>query len=292
MKAIINANIVNGLNKNKIDVLISENGKKILINDKGINKLSELNKITNIIIFKPKDVEIFRGSPKDRRNFLDINISKLEDLYIKTLTHFDVILKERNKILKNSTIDYTQLEIITKQLILIQKEIIRMRKEFVIKINDVINKIIKQIEDKEKKVLLIYYPFIEDGNEYITKANELYKNNLQNDLKTKTTNIGIHREDFILTLDGDNIAISGSQGENRILSIALKISPYFLVKDKNKHPIVALDDVMSELDQTHQNKLIEFLSKLEQVFITSTNLYIKNALIYEIKNHQIVRRIK
>ena len=75
----------------------------------------------------------------------------------------------------------------------------------------------------------------------------------------------------------------GSQGENRMVALALKISPYFLIEDKDKRPIVVLDDVMSELDQAHRQKLITFLKKLEQVFITATKLQVEGASHYQIK---------
>jgi len=289
--AIINASIVENNIKTNIDVQIEEKGKKILINDKPISKLSELNKITNVIIFNPKDVNIFKDSPKIRRNYLDINISKLNLIYGKIINKVDLLLKERNELLKSEEVDKVQLEILTTQLINEQKEAIIMRMEFVDKINHIISKVAKALKGKEEKVKIIYFPYIKLDN-YIVNAKKLYEDNLENDLKHKATNIGIHREDFILTLNGENIAIKGSQGENRLMAIALKLTPYFLVDDKNKHPIIALDDVMSELDIIHQKKLIEFLRKLDQVFITSTNLKIKNANIYEINNHQIIRRTK
>ena len=101
---------------------------------------------------------------------------------------------------------------------------------------------------------------------------EKYKESLEKDLKTKTTNIGIHKEDFLINLDGKNIAYYGSQGENRIGILALKLAPYFLLSDYKVKPLVILDDVLSELDEIHENLLINFLKTLDQVFITGTRL--------------------
>ena len=80
-----------------------------------------------------------------------------------------------------------------------------------------------------------------------------------------------------------NIGEYGSQGENRLVSLALKLSPYFLITNKDKRPVVVLDDVMSELDQTHKMRLLNLLTKFEQVFITSTRLEFKNATQYVLK---------
>jgi DNA replication and repair protein RecF len=93
----------------------------------------------------------------------------------------------------------------------------------------------------------------------------------------------VHREDISISLNGRDIATFGSQGENRIAALALKLSPYFLIDDKDKRPIVVLDDVMSELDSNHQNRLIKFLKKFNQVFITGTNLNIQDC------NHLVIK---
>ena len=87
----------------------------------------------------------------------------------------------------------------------------------------------------------------------------------------------MHREDFSVSLNGRDIRTYGSQGENRIVALALKISPYFLIEDKDKRPIIVLDDVMSELDEEHQKQLVTLLKKLEQVFITTTEFEINGA---------------
>ena len=105
------------------------------------------------------------------------------------------------------------------------------------------------------------------------------------------TQLGIHSEDMKLMLNGKDISQQGSQGENRIAVIALKIAPYFLIEDKAKKPIVILDDVMSELDDEHKKRLLTFIkNELEQVFITTTKTTIKDASIYEVSEHIITRR--
>jgi hypothetical protein len=87
----------------------------------------------------------------------------------------------------------------------------------------------------------------------------------------------------IVAINGRDIGEYGSQGENRLAALALKLSPYFLIEDRDKRPIIVLDDVMSELDQNHRQRLIEFLKKFEQVFITATRLEVAGANHYQIK---------
>ena len=138
---------------------------------------------------------------------------------------------------------------------------------------------------------LVYLPFIKLDDKFKVSCARAYEHSLESDIKHKMTQIGIHREDFKLMLNDKDISEQGSQGENRIAVIALKVAPYFLIEEKGKKPIVILDDVMSELDDEHKQRLLTFVRKdLEQVFITTTKTNIKDASIYEVANHNISRR--
>ena len=136
------------------------------------------------------------------------------------------------------------------------------------------------------KLEIIYKPFVEYGKNFTKEATEAFKRAKERDLHQKATSIGVHREDFSISLNGRDIGQFGSQGENRIVALALKLSPYFLIEDKDKRPVVVLDDVMSELDKPHQTRLINFLKKFEQVFITATDLNVEDAAQYPIKKKE------
>ena len=126
------------------------------------------------------------------------------------------------------------------------------------------------------------------SSDYQTQALEAFNRVLDSDLKHKATSIGIHREDISVSLNGRDIGTYGSQGENRLVALALKISPYFMVKDEDKKPVVVLDDVMSELDDIHQARLVKFLRKFSQVFITGTELEIEGATRIELNKSKEV----
>ena len=150
-------------------------------------------------------------------------------------------------------------------------------------INDILNKITRALTGKDGVFELKYYPFVAYDANYSENAKKAFKRAEESDFKHKQTSIGIHREDISISLNGRDIGQFGSQGENRIVAIALKLSPYFLIDDKDKRPVVVLDDVMSELDKAHGIRLIKFLQKFEQVFITATNLKVEGAAQYQIK---------
>ena len=277
-----------------VKMVISNDGQRIQINRRDITKLSELATLINVIVFEPRDVNFFQVSPKIRRSFLNMQLSKLSTKYLEACSACARLTKERNAILKSSNVNKTHLGIVTNQLIEASYEVCVKRKEFIAKLEPLMNKTLKAISNSIERVVSIKYsPFVEFDNkeEYFTKAKNAFKETLENDLRQKVTTIGVHREDFSVFLNGGLIDVYGSQGEKRMCAIALKLAPYFLVDDKEKRPIIVLDDVLSELDNKHQERLLAFLEKFNQVFITGTETEIEcNASLYEVTNQNILRR--
>ena len=283
-RAEIDATILEGELTRKIKIIITKNGRVVMINGKNISKLSELSKCVNVILFQPKDVMLFSGPPRDRRNFLDIAISKKSSIYLDYISRYDKVLKERNDLLKMDKIDQTLLDVTTELMVKLSGSIISYRQMYVKDINDILNKITRALTGEKRKFELKYYPFVPYDADYQENAKKAFKRAEESDFKHKQTSIGIHREDISISLNGRDIAAFGSQGENRIAALALKLSPYFLIEDRDKKPIIVLDDVMSELDHTNQERLIKFLRKFDQVFITGTKLDIPNCNHLEINS--------
>jgi len=283
-KAEIDAVISEGELTRKIKIIITKTGRMVMINSKSISKLSELSKCVNVILFQPKDVQLFSGPPRDRRNFLDISISKKSGIYLDYISRYEKVLKERNDLLKSDNIDQTLLDVTTELLIKLSGSIISYRQMYVKDINDILNKITRALTGVKETFEVKYYPFVPYDADFNENAKKAFKRAEEGDFKHKQTSIGVHREDISISLNGRDIATFGSQGENRIAALALKLSPYFLIEDKDKKPIIVLDDVMSELDQKHQERLIKFLRKFNQVFITATKLDIPDC------NHLLIKQ--
>jgi DNA replication and repair protein RecF len=288
--ASINALIEEGDIKRKIKVILTPAGKRILISEKPVIKLSELSERVDVIIFEPRDAMLFDDLPKTRRKFLDVSLSKHTNGYLDHLGQYEKALKERNELLKQENPNRDQLLILTGMLATLCEPIVRLRAAYLKSINEVISKIVTTIKGVEMNVELIYDPFITPGDNFISRAKDALEKALENDIRRKVTSLGPHREDFHATLKTHDIASFGSQGENRLLAIALKLSPYFLITDKDKRPIVVLDDVLSELDNPTQARLLPFLEKFDQVFITTTKNVNCHATIYDVADHKIIRR--
>ncbi len=276
-RAIVEAKIIEGKRSNTIKIVITDKGRAILINGKPIRHLAELSSLVNVLLFIPSDVDLFRGAPHERRRFLDISISKMYPAYMDELSEYNRLLKERNTILKSETIDQDLLRSVTELLVKVSKPIDEQRVRYVKELNGVFNSLLTALTGEDSHLEIIYHPFVNVGENYLNDALKAFNASLDRDLKIKSTSIGVHHEDFSVLYKGEDISTYGSQGENRMCALALKLTPYFLIKDEDKKPIVLLDDVMSELDENNKERLISLLPSLKQVFITGTTHEIDNA---------------
>ena len=273
----IHSIVLEGQIKRNIHILITKKGRSVVVNGKKVSKLSDLSKIVNVLLFEPKDVMLFRGLPKERRNFLDVNLSKKYPFYLDYISQYNKALANRNEILKANNIDEKLLQSSTELLVKYAGPIVEYRTNYIKDISDILIKITHALTGAKNNIEIIYKPFVSVLPDFKKNALEAFNRSLDSDLKQKATTIGIHREDFSVRLNEQEIDVYGSQGENRLVALALKMAPYFLIEDKDKRPIIVLDDVMSELDKKHRERLIKFLKKLDQVFITATELNIDGA---------------
>jgi len=277
----------------KLNLVISDKGKKALINNNEIKRLSDYIGSVNVLAFLPEDLMIIKGSPRDRRYFIDIVYGQIDRQYLYELSNYKLLLKQRNELLKklsdSKSEDFTLLDIITEQLATSASIIIDFRRNFVGKINLTLKKMYNFLSDKTKDFVFEYKPSIENDIEKTLKSK--YKN----DIYLKTTNYGPHRDDYDFIIDDLPAKDNASQGEQRIMVLALLLAISDIIFDINgERPIFLLDDVFSELDSIRQTKLIKYLYKLEaQAIITTTNLQnlqdsiLKDATIFRVQNNTI-----
>ena len=252
-----------------LEISFNKSGKKILVNGKKVLKISELNSLINVISFIPKNTNLLKDAPKERRKFLNIYLSKFSNNYLKTLSVYEKILKERNDAFKAYKINPTLIDILTNQLVSLNKEIYLYRKKFVNEINKYLADVFKEVSLTNEKLKMEYESFLNNQNENIENfLKKEFENIKEEEFKRKQTLIGIHKDDFKIYIDEKDVSLYGSQGENRISIISLILSLYFL--NKEEKPIIVLDDVISELDEKHEENLLKYLENLNQVFITNT----------------------
>lgn len=269
--AIIKGNFED-LNRNEeISLSITDKGKKIVFNNKPYSNLSDYIGYLNVVMFCPEDMDLVKGSPGNRRRFLDSNISQMDSLYLRSSINYRKILKERNELLKqlseSEDKDYNLLKVYTQGLISEAKNIVNIRKTFINELNQYIIENTKAISAGLEEAKIEYMPSVE-----VYDIEKVFKDNLKNDLFYKTTTKGPHRDDFVINLNNENVSQYGSQGQQRTSVLAIKLALAELINKKNKNLIIILDDVFSELDLNRQNEIINLLSDSNQIFITTTSV--------------------
>lgn len=242
---------------------IASSNKDLHIDGIEYKKYREYLGRVNVIEFIPEQVYLFKDSPKDRRKFIDKELSKLDKTYLENLLVYNKLLKQRNELLKTSTSYKDKLfEIIDEKLADLQCYIIDKRKGFLIDLENNLKEL-----NEEFEITLKYNSFVNE----VTKEEILnkYKENYLKDKEKMVTNAGIHRDDFTMYINRIEIANYASQGEQRYCVLLLKLALAKLIKKKiNKDPIIILDDVFSELDNKRKEKVYKILKEYEQVFIS------------------------
>ena len=288
----------------KLSLEFYKGNKVVKINDNVVNKISDYIGNLYVILSSPDDLQMIKGSPADRRNFLNIEISQLSSNYIKKYNEFNKILKMRNDYLKllftNSLCDYNYLDILTNNLIDREIDIYIERNNFINKINDSITDIYRNITGI-KNLKILYETNIEFNNYEPSEMKKIlldkYKKNQKREISMGMTLYGPHRDDFTFLIDNNDIKIFGSQGQQKLAFIALKFSEIPIFEEKtNTKPIILLDDIFSELDKTKKNKLIQYIDNDYQVIITSNDTkdiskkILKDANIFKIQDGKIVEK--
>ena len=280
--------IISSFSEKEDKTVISFDGehKKIKQNEYFFKSLSDFVK-NKIVTFSPDDLYIIKGSPIDRRRFLDIFISQQDNQYLKILKEYKKILKTRNELLKNSEekqIDEILFDILSEKLFSVGMEVIKFREKYIKLLSEIIEKESYELSLGLESVKLEYKPNI-NACEY--KKNSQRIKNV--DLLAKTTTVGPHRDEIDILINNELAIEKASQGQIRTAVLAIKIAEYTLYKEKTENIIVCLDDVLSELDTKRQEKLLESINKGNQIFITAANLggipetALKNANIIKIE---------
>ena len=202
----------------KLEVEITDDFKKLRINQTDIHKVADYISFLNVIIFTPDDLEIVKGSPNVRRNLLNIQLSQLSKEYLKNYNEYNKLLKTRNEYLKilfnNSLADTSYLDIITDKLIERAIFIYQKRKEYIDLINLSINSFYHEISD-DNGIDVHYVPNVEfndyDSEALRKKLKHTFKKNYMKELNYGMTIYGPHRDDFYFEYNSRDLKFFGSR---------------------------------------------------------------------------------
>ena len=202
--------------------------KGVAIDGIPIRRSTELFGLINIIIFSPEDLSIVKNGPGERRRFMDMEICQISRIYYSNLLRFSKILDQRNNLLKQIYFKpeiKDTLDTWDEQLVDTGKTIIKERRNFIEMMNDIIQDIHNSLSSGKEKIELIYEPNVEE-DKFLKVLKE--KRNL--DLKNNVTMTGPQRDDFAVMINGNDVRVYGSQGQQRTAALSLKLAEIEIVK--------------------------------------------------------------
>ncbi|WP_408955297.1 DNA replication/repair protein RecF [Natroniella sp. ANB-PHB2] len=270
--------------------------KEIKVNSNKLQRMSDLVGYLNIVIFSPEDLTLVKGSPSQRRRFINLEVSQVSSYYKHLLTEYRKILKQRNNLLKeigeNNTPQH-MLQVWDQQLIDIGSKIIKRRLEAIDKLSILAKLMQRKITDGIETLLLKYDTKLQvNTNSSTQEIKEEFKKELKQKRKREiehgVTKVGPHRDDISLIVNNINIRKFGSQGQQRTTALAIKLAELeFMKAEIGEYPILLLDDVFSELDDKRRFQLLKVIQNKVQTFITTTHLNQLQSFNNEYKSFKI-----
>lgn len=255
--------------------------KEIYLNQEKI-KQNNLIGLFHAVLFSPDDLYLIKGSPAERRRFLDIEISQTSPAYYKQLIKYNRILLQRNVLLKDirerkspenlldpwdENLAEAGSYLVCKRVYFIERLAVLAYKMHLRLTGDkeqLIINYIQQDSDKQQK--------ISDRFLVVARLKEKLAASRQQDIWRGTTSVGPHRDDLVFYINEIDTKVYGSQGQQRTAILALKLAELEYINiEIGEYPLLLLDDVMSELDMSRRTYLLDFIKDRIQTFITATD---------------------
>lgn len=258
--------------ENKVTYYCDKQGKKIKLNNYLYLKLSDFVGYFNVVCFSSLDFFKLKGSGNERRKLFDLVFCQISKDYMFVSNYYKKLLKDRNALLKRLIFENRRdlqnlIEVVSEQLVEFGNKIIEFRQKTINEISNFAKLHHLRISEELEDFCLTYSPSVNK------LKIEYYNNSLTEDLKRGYTTIGPHRDDYIFIVNNKNVAIYGSQGQqkNAILSVKLAMAD-LIYENKKEAPTLLLDDVFSELDRKRQNALVNSLNPNYQTIITTASI--------------------
>lgn len=279
----VSVNFQNSYRMENIEFILKKGSvkeKTITLNGIKNDRLSKLFGEFKCVVFTPEDLNITKGSPDNRRNFLDIAISQIKPSYINALKKYNGILQQRNSLLKSMSMvhgsDTKYLDIWNEQIAEAGAFISVLRYNYCKTLDAEAKKLYNLITDGKENLQIYYQSTIFDNLEgekdVKNKLTDMYIKKLsdtaENDKKMGYTSAGVHRDDMHAFVNNISLRDFGSQGQSRSAALALKLAHAKILKaEQGEYPVMLLDDVLSELDGSRQKFILNNIDDM-QVIIT------------------------
>ena len=253
----------------KVVAVYEKDGRKsFLAGDKKTARLPKKYRYP-VVLFEPDDLNLVSSSPSHKREYFDRSFGQLDDTYSGLVSKYNKALRQRNELLKSELVSSEAVFSWNVMLARLGSQIWQKRGEMVEGVNKRLTEVYRSIAENEDEVYLSLVRDVEavDESGYLKEL----ERNLEKDKILGYTSFGAHRDNYGFTFNGSPADGSASRGEVRSIVVALKfIEADLILAMTGKAPVVLLDDVFSELDETRQKALV-YNFKRNQVIITSVN---------------------
>ncbi len=265
-----------------------EDKKYAFLNEKKLKSVAALAGNFNSIVFSPIDLNIVSEGPKIRRKFIDSAICQIYPSYISVLKQYIRAVTQRNQIIKDFKYDSTvsvMLDVFENEIATLGKKITDMRKRYLELLSDFLPTLYDGISKGKEKLEVNYIMSSEENLE------EALKKTRKEDMLSGVTSIGPHRDDIDFKINNISARNFGSQGQKRSVALAVKLAEAEVINKKTgEYPVILLDDVMSELDKSRQNFVLNHTKDM-QTFLSCcdyTNIEnLKKGKIFNVKGGEV-----
>ncbi|HHY10989.1 MAG TPA: DNA replication/repair protein RecF [Firmicutes bacterium] len=265
-----------------LEVTVSRSAaKKLLVNNKAVTAGSFVGRL-NTVLFTPDSLQLIKGSPGERRRFLDVQICQVDPVYRRNLLKYQRVVRQRNTILKDSRQNrrlLKELPVWNRQLANLGTKIALRRLKALTVLNTLAAKMHKEISAQKEELKVVYQPFLADlsekGEFAAQTLEDLFLEELLaqqgEEIRRGYTMVGPHRDDIAFLINNVDTRTFGSQGQQRTAVLSYILAEMEIMKQETgKYPVVLLDDVMSELDAVRRSFLLAVLDKKVQTIVTTT----------------------
>lgn len=235
----------------------------------------------NAVMFSPEDLQLVKGEPGLRRRFFDMQIAQTDPLYYDLLVKYNRVLQQRNRLLKDLRDNGGSQEVLApwnEEFIRLAAAIVQKRLLALHKLEAIASEIYASITSNQEQLTVDYELKANNGELLYPEKAELaseafFREHLAErqriDILRGNTGLGPHRDDLRLLLNGLSLRSFGSQGQQRSGALALKLSQLeYVHRELGEFPVLLLDDVMSELDNSRRAQLLRFIDGRVQTFVT------------------------
>lgn len=239
--------------------------------------LSSLVGVLPTVVFLPQMTELFRGAPAERRRFLDAVLCQVSPEYFQALVQYQKVLKQRNALLKAIAareVGVDQLPVWDAALAPLAARITLLRLELTEMFSMTLPQEVAALGERWSEVVVTYQrsTTARDLPALTSELLELLTRHRDRDLAMQTTSVGPHREDWQVCVEGRSLPDFASRGQQRTVLLALLfLQTSYLTLRRGERPIILLDDLYSELDLAHCQRVTEAMSG-HQVFLTATEV--------------------